>query len=140
MTTPVLVSDFYRRIWNTGDPLAVDELLSEDFEFRGSLAVELSGRTRFWDYVCEIRSVLDGFRCDVLECISEGQLAFAKMNFSGVHVGELRGYRGSRLPVHWLGAALFRFEAGRISKLWVLGDLNGLDAMLGSNAGAKPGQ
>jgi hypothetical protein len=32
--------------------------------------------------------------------------------------------------VSWPGAALFRFGALAISELWVLGDLNGLDAQL----------
>jgi predicted ester cyclase len=56
------------------------------------------------------------------------------MRFSGIHVGDFRGYRPSGLPVHWEGAALFSFEDGRIRELWVLGDLIGLDAMLKSNA------
>jgi steroid delta-isomerase-like uncharacterized protein len=137
MTTPTLVSDFYRRIWNAGDQSAVGELLSEDFVFRGSLGAEMKGQARFWDYVCEVRSALADYRCDVLECVSEGQLAFAKMRFAGTHVGEFRGHRPSGLPVQWHGAALFRFEDGHIGELWVLGDLVGLDAMLRSNAGER---
>jgi len=134
MTTPSLVIDFYQRIWNAGNQPAVSELLSEEFVFRGSLGPEMRGRARFWDYVREIRSVLANYRCDILECVSEGQRAFAKMKFSGVHVGDFRGHRPSGLPVLWHGAALFRFERERISELWVLGDLIGLDAMFAANA------
>jgi hypothetical protein len=36
--------------------------------------------------------------------------------------------------VHWLGASLFHFESDRIVELWVLGDLAGLDNVLGGNA------
>jgi predicted ester cyclase len=133
MTTPHLVSIFYQRIWNLGSQSAVDEILSEDFVFRGSLGAEMRGRARFWDYVCGVRSALDDYRCDVLECVSEGSLAFAKMGFGGIHVGTFRGHRPSGLPVRWHGAALFRFENERIGELWVLGDLAGLDAMLNSN-------
>jgi predicted ester cyclase len=132
------VSDFYERIWNAGDRSAVAELLSGGFVFRGSLGAERSGQDRFWDYVCEVRSALASYRCDILECVSEGQLAFAKMRFSGLHVGDFRGHRPSGLPVRWHGAALFRFEDMRINELWVLGDLVGLDAMLRSNAGKMP--
>ena len=138
MTTPTLVSDFYERIWNAGNRSAVGALLSEGFVFRGSLGVEMKGQDRFWDYVCEVRSALANYRCDILECVSEKQLAFAKMRFSGMHVGDFRGHRPSGLPVHWHGAALFRFEHGRIGELWVLGDLVGLDAMLRSNARERP--
>ena len=134
MTIPTLVRDFYERIWNAGDQSAVGELLSEGFVFRGSLGAEIIGRARFWDYVREVRSALTGYRCDILECVSEGQLAFAKMRFAGMHIGDFRGHRPTGLPVHWHGAALFRLEHGDIGELWVLGDLAGLDAMLRSNA------
>jgi len=135
MTIPTLVRDFYERVWNAGDQSAVGELISEGFVFRGSLGAERKGQARFWDYVCEVRSALADYRCDILECVSEGQLALAKMRFTGIHVGDFRAHRPSGLPVHWQGAALFRFEHGRIGELWVLGDLAGLDAMLRSNAG-----
>lgn len=135
MTTPHLVSDFYEQIWNAGSQSAVCDILTENFLFRGSLGAEMRGRDRFWDYVCGVRSVLDDYRCDIQECVSEGPLAFAKMRFGGIHVGDFRGYRPSKLPVHWHGAALFRIEEGRIGELWVLGDLAGLDVMLRSNAG-----
>jgi predicted ester cyclase len=136
MSTPPLVIDFYRRIWNSSDFSAVPELLSEEFSFRGSLGAELKGHAPFWEYVCGVRTALAHYRCDILECVSEGQRAFAKMRFSGIHVGDLRGHRPSGLPVHWEAAALFRFEGGRIRELWVLGDLVGLDALLKSNAAA----
>ena len=135
MTTPRLVGDFYENIWNAGNHSAVNELLSEDFVFRGSLGDEMRGRDRFWGYVCGIRAALKDYRCDILECVSEDPLAFARMRFGGIHIGEFRGYRPSGLPVHWHGAALFRVEKGRIGELWVLGDLAGLDAQLRSNEG-----
>jgi predicted ester cyclase len=134
MTTPHLVSVFYEQIWNAGSQSAVVEILSENFVFRGSLGAEMRGRARFWDYVYGVRSSMADYRCDILECVSEGPLAFAKMRFGGIHVGDFRGHRPSGLPVHWHGAALFRFENGRIGELWVLGDFAGLDAMLSSNA------
>jgi predicted ester cyclase len=133
MTTPDLVSVFYEQIWNEGRHSAVGEVLSENFVFRGSLGAEMRGRAHFWDYVCGVRSALKEYRCDVLECVTEGSLAFAKMRFGGIHVGAFRGHRPSGLPVHWHGAALFRFEDRHICELWVLGDLAGLDAVLSSN-------
>jgi predicted ester cyclase len=134
MSTNPLVVDFYHRVWNSGDEAAVSALLSAEFVFRGSLGVELKGRTAFWGYVCGVRTALAGYRCDILDCVSEGQNAFAKMRFSGTHVSDFRGYKPSGRPVDWLGAALFRFEDDRIRELWVLGDLVGLDALLKSNA------
>ena len=131
--TPRRVEVFYERIWNSGDLEAASELLTSDFIFRGSLGAECRGVQAFIGYVRSVREPLEGYRCDILECVSEGNRAFAKMQFGGRHVGVLRGYAATGKPVHWLGAALFRFEGPAIAELWVLGDLAGLDAQLKAN-------
>jgi steroid delta-isomerase-like uncharacterized protein len=136
MSTPRLVEEFYGRIWNTGDLPAVSDLLSEDFSFRGSLGPEMRGREPFTEYVRSVRTALADYRCEILACVAEGNHAFAKMRFSGRHVGPFRGFHATGKPVHWLGAALFRFEGRAIAELWVLGDLAGLDAVLEANESA----
>jgi predicted ester cyclase len=133
MSTPPLVTDFYQRIWNAGDATALPELIDAGFAFRGSLGAETRGHAAFWDYVCDVRSALHQYRCDILECVSEGPRAFAKVRCSGIHAGDLRGYQPTGLPVSWEVAALFRFEYVRINELWVLGDLAQLDELLKSN-------
>jgi len=110
----------------------------EDFSFRGSLGSELRGREAFKDYVRTVRKALANYRCDILECVTEGRQAFAKMLFSGTHVAAFRGYPPTGMQVHWQGAALFRFEGAAIAELWVLGDLAGLDAVLKKNQEATP--
>lgn len=137
MSTPKLVEAFYERIWNAGDVGAVSALLVEDFSFRGSLGVELRGRETFAEYVRSVRSALANYRCEILTCVAEAERAFAKMHFSGTHVGPFRGYPATGKPIHWLGAALFRFEGQAIAELWVLGDLAGLDAVLKNNQTAQ---
>jgi hypothetical protein len=89
MSTPPLVASFYERLWNAGDEAAMSELLSAEFSFRGSLGTQLKGHAAFWEYVCSVRTALAHYRCEILDCISEGSQAFAKMRFSGVHVGTL---------------------------------------------------
>ena len=137
MSTPDIVVAFYERIWNSGDEESAHLLLDEAFEFRGSLGTESRGREPFLEYVRAVRSSLDGYRCDILDCVSQGNQAFARMRFSGRHVGPLRGWEPSGLAVEWQGAALFSMNNGVISSLWVLGDLAALDATLASNAGSQ---
>lgn len=133
MTVPHLVDRFYRQIWNDGDLAAVSELLSETCTFRGSLGTNLQGRDAFSKYVVMVRGALANYKCQILECVAEGDRAFAKMEFSGLHVAPFRGFQPTGKIVHWLGAALFRFENGLIADLWVLGDLAGLDMVLSRN-------
>jgi predicted ester cyclase len=134
-TTVGLVQAFYERIWNAGDTGATVQLLDPDFIFRGSLGAEMRGRDAFCGYVRSVRTALDSYRCDILACVTEGERAFAKMRFSGIHVGQFRGFAPTHRPVQWLGAALFRVEGPLIAELWVLGDLVSLEANLKENAG-----
>lgn len=136
MSTPRLVDAFCSRIWNNGELEATADLLSKEFYFRGSLGLEMRGPDAFRDYVRSVRTALADYRCEILDCVSESSKAFAKMRFSGTHVAPFRSYQPSGKPVHWLGAALFRFDRGVIAELWVLGDLVGLDAILQANAKA----
>ena len=140
MSTPPFVEAFYARIWDAGDLAAASDLLSEGFCFRGSLGREMHGRDAFLEYVRSVRGALAAYRCEILDCVAEGNKAFAKMRFAGVHVAPFRGHQPTGKPVHWLGAALFHFDAGRIAELWVLGDLAGLDAVLQENANAVAGE
>jgi steroid delta-isomerase-like uncharacterized protein len=133
MSTPSVVDAFYSQIWNRGDLAASSTLLSRDFRFRGSLGSELRGYDAFRDYVRSVRGALADYNCEILDCVTEQNKAFAKMRFSGVHVAPFRGHQATGKPVHWLGAALFLLDGGLISELWVLGDLFGLDALLEAN-------
>ena len=137
MSTPWLVESFYEQIWNPGDMSAVSRLLTEDFSFRGSPGTELRGRESFMEYLSSVRTPLANYRCEILECVAEGSQAFARMRFSGLHVAGFRGHAAIGKPVHWMGAALFRFENQSIAELWVLGDLAGLDELLRDNASSR---
>jgi predicted ester cyclase len=134
VSVPRLVQQFYERIWEAGDLDAAEALLAPDFAFRGSLGDALRGRAAFIEYVRGVRGALSGYRCEILDCVAEGDRAFARMRFSGRHTAPLRGHGPTGKEVHWLGAALFRFEGPAIAELWVLGDLAGLDALLRANA------
>lgn len=133
MSIPVQVETFYGRIWNGGDLAVASTLLTDAFVFRGSLGAELQGREAFLGYVRAVRFALADYHCEILACVAEGDRAFAQMRFSGRHVELFRGFPPTGKPVHWLGAALFQFEGPAIARLWVLGDLLGLDAVLQAN-------
>ncbi|MEO5714454.1 MAG: ester cyclase [Luteolibacter sp.] len=134
MSTPYTVTAFYERIWNAGDFHLIPELLTEDFVFRGSLGRDTTGHAAFEEYTKMVRSALGGYHCEILECVYEGDKAFAKMRFSGTHTGEFRECEPTGKLVEWDGAALFRFDGNLIAELWVLGDLERLDELLLKNA------
>ena len=136
MSVHPLVEAFYARIWNAGQEY-LDDLLAEDFAFRGSLGTQTSGRSAFMEYVYGVRGSLAQYHCEILACVTEAPHAFARMQFSGLHVAPFRGQEPTGKPVQWEGAALFTFRAELIASLWVLGDLAGLDAVLQRNAASQ---
>ena len=119
--TPKLVEAFDEPIWNSGDLKAASELPTSDFAFRGSLGAEFHRVPAFTGYVRSVREPLEGYRCDILECVSEGDRAFAKMRFGGRHVGMFRGWRRAS---PFTGSAP-RFSDSRVPRLqnygsWVI--------------------
>jgi steroid delta-isomerase-like uncharacterized protein len=138
VSTPPLVSAFYERIWNDGDLDAAESLVAPGLSFRGSLGTELRGRDAFLEYVGSVRSALSDYHCQIVDCVAEGDGAFARMRFSGLHTAPFRGYPPTGQEVSWAGAALFHFAGGVITRVWVLGDLAGLDMLLAGQAEMRP--
>ncbi len=128
-----LVRRFYRDVWNSHDRAAMAELLTEDFRFRGSLGPENVGLEAFAAYVDSVHESLGEYRCEIEELVSEGDRSFARMTFSGIHRGRFLGHPPTGRKVSWAGAALFQESAGKLARLWVLGDLDGLREQLGAD-------
>jgi len=124
---------FYERIWNQNDRSAIAEILNPDFTFRGSLGLAKSGHQGFIEYVEMIHDALGNYQCIIEELVTEPSKVFAKMTFKGIHQGTFMGYAATGKEVRWSGAALFTFENGKISDLWVLGDIKALEHQLHEN-------
>ena len=128
------VHRFYEILWNANDRDAVPSVLHDDFTFRGSLGDERRGHNGFLEYVDMVHTALGDYRCVVELLIEEGGRVFAKMSFGGIHRGPFMGYMPSGRRVNWAGCALFTFRGEKVSDLWVLGDLKGLEDQLKRNS------
>jgi predicted ester cyclase len=134
MTPRQAVIDFYERVWNRTDKSAIPELFHSDFTFRGSLGPTMVGCADFASYVDMVTEALQGYRCHIRDLVVEGECAFARMHFEGLHCGPFMGFAPTGKRVEWAGAALFTLRDGKIADLWVLGDLHGLHELLARNA------
>lgn len=128
-----LVVEFYERIWNQKDLQAIPLLMSPSVHFRGSLGKEARGHIAFQEYVIDVLSALESYRCHIADMLTEENRVFARVTFEGRHVGRFQGYMPSNEWVKWTGCALFNFEDQRITELWVLGDLYTLHQQLRQN-------
>ena len=127
------VRRFYEILWNARDVSAISSILHEHVRFRGSLGAEKYGHEGFIEYVDTVHHALADYRCNIHELLAEGNSAFAKMRFGGVHRHKFMGYAASGKRVEWDGCALFHFDDDRIIDIWVLGDLKGLEVQLENN-------
>jgi len=134
MTPRQAVEAFYDRVWNRGDKAAIPELIHADFTFRGSLGLTMTGHAAFSTYVDGVTEALADYRCTILDVVSEGERAFARMRFEGIHRAPFLGFAPTGRRVEWAGAALFTLKSDKIADLWVLGDLQGLREQLQRNA------
>ena len=128
------VRKFYSLLWDARELASMPSILHEEFTFRGSLGQEKKGHRGFAEYVEMVHQALGEYRCVVEQMVEEGAQVFAKMTFTGVHRAQFMGYPPSHKRVSWHGCALFTFESGLVSDLWVLGDLKGLEDQLKANA------
>lgn len=121
---------FYSEIWDKKNFEEISNILHEDFFFRGSLGQEKRGHEGFKEYVDFVHSALSNYKCTIEEFVAQPEKVFAKMVFTGIHESEFMGYPATGRQVSWTGAALFTFVGQKVSSLWVLGDLKGLEVQL----------
>lgn len=128
-----LVQDFYCRLWNKWDLSAVQDILSPDISFRGSLGLTKKGHSGFIDYVELVRSAFPDFHNTVEELIAEADNVVARLTYVGTHRGELFGIPPTGRQVKYAGIAIFRITGSRITDVWVLGDTLGLMRQIGTS-------
>lgn len=126
-----LIRRFYDDLWNRWDDGAVDDLLHEDFMFRGSLGTETTGTDAWRAYRDTIRAGSSDFHNEIVTLVVHGDRAAARLRYTGTHVGHLAGLPASGRRFSYDGAAFFTGDTSRLTSAWVLGDLTALREQLG---------
>ena len=125
-----LIRRFYANLWNRWDDEAVDDLLSPDFRFRGSLGQTVEGRDGWRRYREVIRDGSGDFHNEIIDLVAAEDRAAARLQYSGTHTGPLLGYDATGRRFNYSGAAFFTASDSLLTKAWVLGDLQTLKAQL----------
>jgi steroid delta-isomerase-like uncharacterized protein len=126
-----LVERFYRDLWNSWQIDLVDELVTTDFRFRGSLGTTLTGHEDFKEYLEMIRGAFPDWHNEIDELIQCGDTVVARLTWTGTHRGTLGVVEATGARVRYVGAAFFRFQQQRIQEAWVVGDTQELWKALG---------
>jgi steroid delta-isomerase-like uncharacterized protein len=121
-----LVRRYYAELWNAWSTAALDELISPNIIFRGSIGTAVIGIEEFKQYVNRIRAAFPDFHNHVDELIGEDDKVVARLTYTGTHRGELFGFSGTGRKINYQGIAIFQFREGKIVLGFVLGDTESL--------------
>jgi steroid delta-isomerase-like uncharacterized protein len=125
-----VVRRYYSEIWNAWSEPALEELVSPDIVFHGSIGTAVEGISGFKEYRERIRSVFPDFHNHIEELVAEGEKVAARLTYTGTHRGELFGFPGTGRKISYQGLALFAFREGKIVRGFVLGDTETLKRQL----------
>jgi len=117
-------------VWNKADEDAAREILDANFLFRASLGTERRGPDGFIEYLRAVHAALENFVCVIEDMIATPDQVAAKMMFRGRHRATFFGVEATGREIHWSGAAFFRMSGGRITELWILGDIDAIKRQL----------
>jgi steroid delta-isomerase-like uncharacterized protein len=121
-----LIRRYYAELWNAWSVTALEELISPNIVFRGSIGTAVKGIEEFKQYVSKIRAAFPDFHNHIEELIGEGEKVVARLRYTGTHRGELFGFSGTGRKVTYQGIAIFQFREGKIVSGYVLGDTESL--------------
>jgi steroid delta-isomerase-like uncharacterized protein len=122
----LLIRRYYSELWNSWSTTALEELISPNIAFRGSIGTAVCGIEEFREYVSRIRAAFPDFHNHIEELISEGDRVVARLTYTGTHRGELFGISGTGRKISYQGIAIFQFREGKIVSGFVLGDTESL--------------
>ena len=121
-----LIRRYYSELWNAWSVTTLEELISPNIVFRGSVGTAVNGIEEFRQYVNRIRAAFPDFHNHIEEIISEGDKVVARLTYTGTHRGELFGFSGTGTRITYQGIAIFHFREGKIDSGFVLGDTESL--------------
>ena len=117
-----VVRRYYSEIWNAWSEPALEELISRDIVFHGSIGTVVEGIAGFRQYRERIRSAFPDFHNHIEELVAEEDKVAAHLTYTGTHRGELFGFPGTGRKISYQGLALFAFKGAKIARGFVLGD------------------
>ena len=129
-----MIRSFYEKMWNQLDKSLVPDLMLEDVSYRTLVGDMVSGRDDYASYMDKVAGPFGDFRAEILDLIEEGDRIAAKLRFTAIHAGDFLGYAPTGKQLEWEGSTHFTFRDGRISDIWVLGDIFTLEQKLKANA------
>lgn len=115
-----IVEHFWREVWQSQNPEAIDQLVAEDFCITSG-GVEIHTRAAFKRWVAAFLSTIDDFRFDVVETFQNnaGDRVASRWRVTGKNNGFM-GMAPCKSPITLSGTAILHVRAdGLLQHNWV---------------------
>lgn len=125
-----LVKLYYEKLWNNHEKEYIDTLFHDEITFHGSLNISTIGKKEFEVYMDNILEGIPNLFHGIEIMIAEDDYVSVRAIYNGTHTGKIFEYEASNNRIQYNGASFFKFKDGKISDIWVLGDLASLHNQL----------
>ena len=141
-STKDLIESFYYRGWNRRDENVIFECLDADVRFRNALRVRAKkdrGPQAYLDYMRHLLTVVENYTIMLDDIVIDetGRKVAVRCTSRGVHRGSFFGVQGSGYEVSWTSMAFLTVVNGKITEIWVLGDVDSLKNQVNAEKDAR---
>ena len=141
-TTPeqnlALAKRYVDELLNRGHFAALDELITDDFQFTLPSQPALVGRDALRGHIAYLRSAFSNLRFEVVSEAAGDNMAALRWRLTGTHTGEFNSVPASGNPVDEYGIDMFEFWNGRIRTVHVVANQLGLTNQMTAQRDAPP--
>lgn len=125
-----LVEDYIERVWNGGEPDALDELTAPGFTYQlgGQPPRDVAAMKGF---LAELREAFPDWNVRIETIVGEGDVVAVRWTGTATHAGVFRGIPATGRNVVAGGMNFYLLKHGRIAREWEQMDSLGLLAQLG---------
>ncbi len=137
-TTPeenlALAHRYFDELLNQGRWAAMDELLTDDFEFILLSQPTVSGKDGLRGYIGYLRSAFSDISFEIEREISGDNEVAIRWHITGKHTGEFNGVEPSGNSVDEYGIDMFEFWNGKIRKVHIVANQLGLNNQMSAHS------
>ncbi|TAE21350.1 MAG: nuclear transport factor 2 family protein [Cytophagales bacterium] len=115
---------FFNALLNARDVAFLKTIITDDVSFRNSLGATVRGIDGLTAMMGKMDQNFAGFRIEVTEVITDGDVVFLKGDFSGTHSSAFLAPAATNKPFTVPGLARFTLRGGKIAEGFSVVDFN----------------
>jgi predicted ester cyclase len=128
-------------LWNRADESTIDRLLHTDGVIHGLPTPDgqpIRGPQNFRPFYQVFRSAFPDISVEILNVVTQGRLAVARLQVKGTHKGALPDFPATGLPVDFEGFAMCEVDGDQVSSAWNCFDFLNMYRQLGAELAPPP--